>query len=357
MSTKRERLYYLDNIKVFLTILVILHHTSITYGGAGGWYYYEKTDSIPATILLTIFCAVNQSYFMGFFFLISGFFSHKSLEKKKTSDFAKSKLSRLGVPLLIFFFAGSPLTLYFANGNKLFSYTQSFGVGPLWFILALIIFNFAFVILSRMKPDEESTDKPLPKKLTIAVFLLATGIISFVIRLFISVGVEIFGLQLAYFPPYILLFITGIYASGNRWFDKIKKEDVKFWSVISFLFFLIFLIFMSIEGNPDNFMGGLSYQSFIYSIFDPFISTGIIMLILWSFRIINFKSGIARYTARTSYSVYVIHAPVLVLVSVFFKDITLFPIIKVIVTGSIAVLLSYLLSGVIVRIPVLNKIF
>ena len=31
------RLFYLDNLRIYLTILVILHHTAIAYGGAGDW--------------------------------------------------------------------------------------------------------------------------------------------------------------------------------------------------------------------------------------------------------------------------------------------------------------------------------
>ena len=30
-------LFYLDNLRIYLTVLVILHHASIAYGGAGDW--------------------------------------------------------------------------------------------------------------------------------------------------------------------------------------------------------------------------------------------------------------------------------------------------------------------------------
>ena len=37
-STKpRTRLFYLDNLRIYLTILVILHHAALAYGGAGNW--------------------------------------------------------------------------------------------------------------------------------------------------------------------------------------------------------------------------------------------------------------------------------------------------------------------------------
>ena len=32
----RPRLFYIDNLRILLTILVILHHLAIIYGGSGG---------------------------------------------------------------------------------------------------------------------------------------------------------------------------------------------------------------------------------------------------------------------------------------------------------------------------------
>ncbi|MCY1373061.1 hypothetical protein D9M69_603110 [compost metagenome] len=62
-----------------LTVLVISHHTAITYGGSGSWFYREVTDSgRPSSFLLTLFCAVNQSFFMGMFFLLAGYFTPAS---------------------------------------------------------------------------------------------------------------------------------------------------------------------------------------------------------------------------------------------------------------------------------------
>jgi hypothetical protein len=37
MQNKASRQYYLDNLKVFLTVLVIFHHAGQAYGTGGGW--------------------------------------------------------------------------------------------------------------------------------------------------------------------------------------------------------------------------------------------------------------------------------------------------------------------------------
>ena len=41
-----KRLYYLDNLKVCLTVLVIMHHAGQAYGNGGDWAY---TPSCPSS--------------------------------------------------------------------------------------------------------------------------------------------------------------------------------------------------------------------------------------------------------------------------------------------------------------------
>lgn len=67
-ETKKPRLLYIDNLRILLTVLVILQHLGITYGGPGDWFYNEPGQlSDISTILMTLFLAINQSFFMGFF--------------------------------------------------------------------------------------------------------------------------------------------------------------------------------------------------------------------------------------------------------------------------------------------------
>ena len=78
-----QRDLYIDRLRCVMTALVVLHHTSITYGAAGGWFYHElKPSGAPSSVLLTLFAATNQAYFMGFFFLLAGYFTPRSLERK-----------------------------------------------------------------------------------------------------------------------------------------------------------------------------------------------------------------------------------------------------------------------------------
>lgn len=110
------RTFFIDRLRVVLTALVILHHTAITYGGSGGWFYREVLDGgTPTSLLLTVFCAVSQSFFMGMFFLLVGYFTPASLARKGARQFLRERLLRPGVPLLVFGFVLGPLAVALAG--------------------------------------------------------------------------------------------------------------------------------------------------------------------------------------------------------------------------------------------------
>lgn len=111
----QSRLFYIDNLRIFLISLVVLHHLSITYGAPGGWYYNESEAGFPEVLFMSMFVATNQSFFMGMFFMISAFFIIPSLERKGTGKFITDRLLRLGIPLLVFYFLLNPLTVFIRN--------------------------------------------------------------------------------------------------------------------------------------------------------------------------------------------------------------------------------------------------
>src|SRR5579862_9323365 len=107
----RSRELYIDRLRSVMTALVILHHTAITYGAPGGWFYNElRPSGSISSLVLTLFVATNQAYFMGFFFLLAGYFTPASLERKGYGRFLGDRFLRLGLPLAAFIFILNPLT-------------------------------------------------------------------------------------------------------------------------------------------------------------------------------------------------------------------------------------------------------
>ena len=100
-AVKSTRLFFVDHLRAFLIILVIMHHLAITYGASGGFYYHDTTTTLTA-LLITIFVAIDQSFFMGLFFLISAYFTPGAYDRKGAGLFLRDRLLRLGIPLLIY---------------------------------------------------------------------------------------------------------------------------------------------------------------------------------------------------------------------------------------------------------------
>ena len=72
----RERLLYIDNLRLMVIIFVVMHHLAVMYSGFGSWYYVEAPhlDTL-STIWFAFYLSFQQGYFLGLLFLISGYFA------------------------------------------------------------------------------------------------------------------------------------------------------------------------------------------------------------------------------------------------------------------------------------------
>jgi len=51
---RRNRVTYLDNLRILLTILVIVHHVAASYGEVGVWYYTEPVSGPVSAIVASL---------------------------------------------------------------------------------------------------------------------------------------------------------------------------------------------------------------------------------------------------------------------------------------------------------------
>ena len=97
-----SRILFIDNLRIAVITLVILHHISVIYGGQV--FYYVEPHDIFSSIVLVIFQLLNQAWFMGAFFFISVYFSSGSYDRKGGASFIKGRLVGLGIPFAFFYF-------------------------------------------------------------------------------------------------------------------------------------------------------------------------------------------------------------------------------------------------------------
>lgn len=235
--------FYIDRLRSVMTALVIFHHTAITYGAIGGWFWREVEPSrTPSGILLILFCSVNQAYFMGFFFLLAGYFTPASLERKGYARFILDRCIRLGLPLLAFGLLLGPFTAALVTSAQGEGFWPTIGWlwrhkqfinGPLWFAQALLIFSLAYcawrTTFGSPLASAQRVPKPIPGHGIWLLAALGVGAAALAIRQIVPTGVNIFGLQLGYFASYIFLFAVGIAAWRFDWLRQLSWTNAKPW--------------------------------------------------------------------------------------------------------------------------------
>jgi peptidoglycan/LPS O-acetylase OafA/YrhL len=366
------RAYYIDRIRVILTALVILHHTAITYGAPGGWYYRELPTPTSLTgLLFILFVSVNQAYFMGFFFLIAGYFTPASYDRKGPGRFFVDRLIRLGIPLAAFAIILDPLTnaISLAWGrppekavpflpdflHRIF--TADWNNGPLWFAQALLIFSAAYIGWRTLRGTKAGRmESPVPSFSAWLLSALGVGAGALLIRQWVPVGENVLQLQLGYFSSYIFLFALGAVAWRHNWFDRLTWKMARGWVILSIVLLPAIIVTAILSGRMAgksvNFSGGFSFPAILYAFWEPFIAWGIIAAyLIWFREHGNHPSAIWEYLAARAYAAYILHPPVLVAIGVALRPWEAPALAKFAVTGTLALLATLGFSSLLLRVP------
>ncbi|MGY4535620.1 surface polysaccharide O-acyltransferase-like enzyme [Mucilaginibacter sp. UYNi724] len=369
----KAKINYIDHLKVVLTMLVILHHTFIAYGAPGGWYYTQKTTLAAAILPMTIFVAVNQAFFMGFFFFLSALFVPASYDKKGPVKFVTDRLVRLGVPLLFYSWVLSPFLSFisykWAQGHNItyLQYLSGFdgwiNFGVLWFVAALLLFTLLYV-LYRVIAGRVEKPVALPSVTRIIVFAMCIGSLSYAVRIVYPVGwvLKPLGFQLGHFPQYISLFILGLIAAKNKWLTIVELKTGKQMRNIAICVVLIGFVLFFIARKTLNFpvewfSSGAHWQQAWYAIWEQLVGFAIITALLcigkhkW-----NSPSTFLATLSRSTFAVYIFHPLLVISLTVAVSGWAIEPAIKLLIVAPLAVAGSFLLGLVLVKIPGVNNI-
>jgi hypothetical protein len=376
----KNKIFYIDNLKVGLISLVVLHHATITYGAAGAWYYSEKTTLAAANTPMTLLVIINQSFFMGFFFFLSAYFIPGSYHRKGAVRFVKDRLLRLGIPLLFYSFILSPviiyLVYYFGQGHHitfwqfLSGFDDWIDFGVLWFVAALLLFTLIYVVwrsvqviwrfASHTNPPKP---RPAPSPKMILWFAAAVGALSFAVRIVFPVGRTLnpVGFQLAHFPPYVALFVLGLVAYENNWLETFPYDKGKrFARYAPRLLLLLLVIFVlgKTAGTPDAwYTGGFHWQQLLYAVWEQLTGFSIIVALLaFGKKLWNRSSPLMAKLSRNAFAVYIFHPLVLVAIALLLRNWGVDPAIKFLLLAPLGIAGSFLLASVLTSLPGVRKV-
>jgi peptidoglycan/LPS O-acetylase OafA/YrhL len=181
------------------------------------------------------------------------------------------------------------------------------------------------------------------------------------LRQWFPVGQSFFGLQLGYFSSYLVLFFLGTVAWEHDWLAQLTWKQARPWLIVSVVLLPMMVITALLTGllagKPVNVNGGFSLPAVLYAFWEPFVAWGIIATYLVWFRDqANRPSAFWQYLGTRAYAVYILHAPILVGVSLELRPWHAPALMKFAVTGTLALMATVAASSLVLKIPGARRI-
>jgi glucan biosynthesis protein C len=319
-----------------------------------------------------------QAFFMGFLFLIAGYFVPASFDRKGFGKFLRDRAIRLGVPSLFYMLVIHPLIVYWMLKDY-YGITASFpdsyrryitslrflgSSGPMWFTVALLAFCLVYGIVRVSRPNtpQDQSNAPLPTNGQVIGFAFLMGLCTFLVRIVQPMGTNILNMQLCYFSQYIMLFSVGILARrrnwlhriphsfGMRWFTLARAVGIPVWFGI--------VAAIALKNSIAEMNGGVTWQSAALCFWEAFFCVGICLGLTVLFRDrFNHQGRFAKWMSDNCFSVYLFHPPLLIAVTLLMRHYASPKPVKFLCATIIAAAITWLASSLVFRrIPLLKRV-
>lgn len=369
------RLYAVDKLRVALTILVVAHHAAQAYGPTGGaWPIF----SLERSALLGPFFAVNAMFFMGLFFLVSGYFVPQSLDRKGAASFLKGRFTRLGIPVLFFalvvfgpgaYFSQAELPSFTAFVRHLYRTGWQDLYAHLWFLIHLLLYSIGYVVwrqfVRRDRPSPQM-EIPLPSHRTILGAIVVLALVTWIVRIWYPIDrwaplLFVVPAEIAHLPQYVSMFALGILAYRGDWLRRLPIATGMIWLAIGLAaagaYYVYDLVGVRyIPSIADT--GGLNWRSLVYSLWEALVCLGLGMGLLTLFR--EWFSGkpgkLMAIVVGAAYGAYIIHLLVVIGVQAGLAGVTLPPFTKFVLVTLVGAIISFGLAHLAKQLPGLRKI-
>ncbi len=332
-------------------MLFPFHAAQIWSGGEySGFYIWSHTNTV-----LYVFSTAVYPWYMTFLFAIAGMSCKYALQKRTNKQFIIERTKKLLVPFLfgvlvlvpimtyiaeVFFngYTGSYIQqyiLFFTKETDLTGYHGGFSPAHLWFLLYLFVISLAALLIVLLQK------KCLPKFRVGSVPYFFT-ILLFVPEWLCQYVLNIGGKSLGQF---MILFLFGYYILS----EESILQKLKNYRLVSLTLCILsgslYIYLYCFKNLRNELMTGLY-------IFYGWM--GIITLLGIGQSKLNFHNQLSHYLTRASFTVYILHMPVLVVVGFFVLNFPLGVTGQFLTIILISSVLTFLIYEIIKRVPVLR---
>jgi glucans biosynthesis protein C len=358
------RIFYLDTLKIFLTILVIAHHVGQAYGPTGGYWPVQET---ARAAILAPFFTVNRSFFMSLFFMISGYFMVSAYRRNGFGAFIRSRFVRLGIPVLAFALLMLPSRL-FVFGDHITRWDDYFNAGHLWYLEHVLLFSVVYAVWQKIRessrggtqrPNPASTRKG-PGLLAICTAMLVVAAATAAVRIWSPIDrwmnlLGFFRIAFADVPRDLSFFIFGAMAFTRGWFESFPTGRGLRWLTIGAAAAIAWYAWALIPHSGIT----LSGRAFgiVYPVWEELLCFGMCIGLLVLFRqTASYQGRFARFLAANQYSAYFWHPMLIVGIQMGFLALPLGPFVKFAAVTALGVPVVFLWSWLMRRIPAIRSV-
>jgi len=327
------RIHFVDSQRGVLMILGVVLHAANVYGLEGGW---EVHDSAGHPFFDGLASGIH-AFRMPAFFVIAGYFCRISYVRHGVSSFWQERTTRLLVPFVVTLFSLNVLQLWIQEGGRpgLLWGRQAFlwhgfwidlhdgrAVQHLWFLLVLLVFCLAMCVKLPRRARRQVLDTTEQRSVPQMAFLLCAISIAIAMmgkivgRVFPDYHLPIAGLiipeQLAEYFPF---FLFGVYLGKSP--ERLRNFSRFRWYSLPALLGVIIL---------SQLVGDIPVEQFAVA-----ADTVLFCLLSWGscqlcFSVFQWAcdrpSAWGRYAADASYSVYLFHHLLVVVLALLLLDLT-----------------------------------
>ncbi|MBX7165063.1 MAG: acyltransferase [Pirellulales bacterium] len=346
------RLWFVDNLRVFIIIVVLTHHMGNPYGSRG-WWYYMLPESQPTSKATSRLMMLNPSFTMAVLLTFSGYLLPTSFDRRGMRSYTVEKFIRLGIPLLLGGMVMLPLLQYYAfhmhwgyRGYASFwdYYAQAWmgwgerppnwngpgwpdrNLGHLWYIEHLLFYSVCYGLWRWwFAPGTTRAEHgPLPGHLAILGYGILIGLITFAVRIFwsyndVTTVLGFLQIDMSHLPQWLPFFFVGLAAYRYQWLYRLPARTGYVWFAVAVALaaFNVFVAvlpwfepyFLSLTAHH----AGFTLPNFCKSMWESLWCTSAAVGLIVVFREhLQVRLPLTVAMAASAYAVHVFHPPMVV---------------------------------------------
>jgi surface polysaccharide O-acyltransferase-like enzyme len=360
-----------DNLKVALVCGVIVAHVTMAWAALqGAWVFSEPPVREPLLSLLKLAAIVGTAFGMPLFFLVAGSFTPSSLRRKGLRRYTVDRTLRLLIPSLLFVILLTPPIEYVDPDAR--GWTRGYWAfvphvwslwppapGPTWFLGVLLVFSLGYGLVRSIRPSTTAHGQPLRLR-HLVLTAAAVAVSSYLLRIVVPLGHEVWHLSLAQSPAWIAGFTVGVLGGERGWFQPVEPKIARIarwtaWAAIALCVTVVALV--APESGTDVLFGGGTWQSLVLAVLEATIMvTASLWLVDLFQRRFNHQGRLGREMSRAAFAAFLVHQLVLVGLVLASRHPPWPPELKYVAVAVAGVAISFALGSLLARLPGLSRI-